>query len=53
MKKEIMWTPDAKSYTALKYSLDGDIVSVQLLDGSIRKVSLQECSSELQRKLKN
>ena len=53
MKKEIMWTPDAKSYTALKYSLDGGIVSVQLLDGSIRKVVLQECSTELQQQFKN
>jgi len=49
--KTIYWTPDSKKYTALKCTLINNIVSVHLLDGSIRKVSLQECSDELQKQL--
>jgi hypothetical protein len=50
--KTINWTPDATKYLALRYSLVNGIVTVYLVDGSIRKVNLNECSIDLQNQFK-
>ena len=52
MKKEITWSPDVTKYLALRYLLVNGIVTVYLVDGSIRNVLLQDCSSELQNQFK-